>query len=138
YFLEQFKARTGADGAIYLSQKTLDLMTAGANVPGRRGPVPEVGVFAQTGEEAVMAPEMFARALTGETALDRIEVGGKPYVVWLGPLYNYNGDIIGVVRSGPPRGSVRARVEASRDTSLLLGVVIALLTVFAVWLLIAT
>lgn len=138
YFLEQFKARTGADGAIYLSQKTLDLMTAAANVPERRGPVPDVGVFAQTGEEAAMAPEMFARALTGETALGRIEVGGRPYVVWLGPLYNYNGDIVGVVRIGLPRGNVLARVEASRDTSLLLGVVIALLTVFAVWRLIAS
>lgn len=137
YFLEQFKARTGADAAIYLSQKTLDLMTASGNGHERRGTAPDVGIFAQTGEEPFMASDMFSRALKGETALDHTVVGGRPYVVSLGPLYNYSGDIVGVVRLGLPRGNVLARVEASRDTSLLLGVSIALLTVFVVWRLIA-
>jgi PAS domain S-box-containing protein len=133
YFLEQFKARTGADSAIYLSRKTTDIMTAVSIPLAQQGPLPEVTVLARTSAAIDARPDLIARALGGEAVLDRIEFGGKPYVLEVGPLYDYSGDIIGVVQINLPRGNVLETIAASRDTSLLLGTLVALLTVIAVW-----
>lgn len=133
YFLEQFKGRTGAESAIYLSQAVIRIMTASAHAPMRQGPLPDLGLLARTEEAVAASPELLSRALRGETVLERAEFAGRPFVVGLAPLYDYNGDIIGALQIDFPREEVLDRIAASRNTSLLLGGAIALLTVLAVW-----
>jgi signal transduction histidine kinase len=137
YFLEQFKARTGAESAVYLSRKTLDIMTAAVGMPSHDGPVPELGLLARTDEAVNAGAPLFARALRGESLLERIEVAGRPYVVGLAPLYDYSGEVIGVLQVDFPREDVLDRIATSRNTSLLLGISVMLLTMLAVWRLVA-
>jgi PAS domain S-box-containing protein len=137
HFLEQFKARTGAECAVFLTRRTIDIIRAPVGAPARGGPLPDLAELARTSVAAEVPPELFARALHGDTALERVEVGGSPYVVGLAPLLDYSGEVVGVVQLGLPRGNVLDRIAASRDASLLLGGAIAIVTVLAVWRLIA-
>ncbi|HZX29945.1 MAG TPA: ATP-binding protein [Rhodocyclaceae bacterium] len=133
HFLQQFKARTGAESAVYLSKPIIDLMTATPAAPKPQGPLADLVLLAKTDEAVDMAPEQLQRALKGEMIQERAEFAGKPRVISLSPLYDYNGDIIGAVQIDLPRGNVLDRIAASRNASLLLGGAIALLTVLAVW-----
>ncbi len=133
FFLEQFKARTGADAAVYLTEKANTIATLAPISFTPKPLLPHLGLIARTSLDADAAPGLFTRALQGETVIDRIMIKNRPYVIAVGPLNDYQGSIIGAIQISLPRANMVEAIAAGRNRSLIWGGLICVLVALAVW-----
>jgi methyl-accepting chemotaxis protein len=115
-FFDQIKQDTGLDVALILNNEG------------------QQSLFASTwGEQALLAPEVFQRALQGEGQMEVGELAGSPVAIYASQLNDFSGQAIGVLSLAMDRSSYisaydRAFYELLMiiGAFLLLGVLIAL------------
>jgi len=127
--LEAMKAQYGSDWQILLSQGPAEVATFEGATSETEGPLPELLFQASTLSEPYFAEtESYQQALQGESAIFHREVSGQEVSIYSAPIYDYSGNIIGVLDIIANHTAV---IE-QQNTQITISILIALLSMVVV------
>ncbi len=120
--LQQLKQGIGSDWQIYLKRDLLDIATFESGQT-QSGPTSDLVLQATTLPNPVFAGgAAYSQALNGQTFISRTSAGDRDYAIISAPLYDYSGQIVGVVESIADR----TEVLAGQTRSLSIAIVVSL------------
>ncbi len=96
--IDEMKAEYGSDWQILLSKEPAEIATFEGAAGDVEGPIPELLFQASTLETPIFAqPENYQSALVGTASIQQLEIEDQNVVILSNPLYDFSGNIIGVV-----------------------------------------
>jgi len=96
--IEELKNEFGYDLQILLSRAPAEVATFEEATGESQGPIDELLFQASTLEAPVFAPATnYQQALAGETSVEHVNTNDLEYAVFSAPLYDYSGNVIGVI-----------------------------------------
>ena len=97
-FLKGLKDQYGSDWTLLLSKEPAQIATFQPGNQAVAGPSENLLFQVSTLVEPFFAPqENYQRALAGERSIEHISVGSREYSILSGPVYDYSGQVIGVL-----------------------------------------
>ncbi len=125
-FLQHYKEHYDLDIRIYLIESSSQVTAASEDGMDKIFVDGDLWLYASTTSERLPMPADIYKLVreTGELVTSRISHVGDYYGVLNGPLYDYSGELIGIVEISSLRNDVVADIRHSRNVLLLTGLVI--------------
>ncbi len=96
--LNQVSAQFGDDWQILLLREPAEIATFSGAVGETEGPTPDFILQASTLEEPFYdKPEAYDQAKNGQSAITRLRLNDKAYIIISAPIYDYSGKVIGIL-----------------------------------------
>ncbi len=129
-FLSDYTSRYELDACIYLIQTGDEISLFEDTDKAEVMVSDDLWLYASTADERLpVPPEVYEQVReTGEVVTSRISHAGNHYGVMDGPLYDYSGELIGIVEISALRNDVVADIQRGRNEALLAGGAILLIT----------
>lgn len=124
--LELIKAKYGANMQLLLERQAAEVATFTGAVEESQGPIDDLILQASTLETPFFAPEdNYTQALEGVTTVKHFNYEGREYAVLSAPLYDFSGQVIGVVDIISDHTAIAQ--QQTRQVFTYLGILIAIL-----------
>jgi methyl-accepting chemotaxis protein len=127
-FLERYRSQYGLDVTVYLIEDD-DAGLFGSELSDKVIVGDDMWLYAATNDERLTVPTKVYDQVrqTGEPVLSWLRVGTSYYAVLDGPLWDYSGELVGIVEISALRDDVVADVEYNMRWSLVAGCAILLM-----------
>lgn len=117
--LQQLKQGIGSDWQILLKRDLLDIATFETGQT-QTGPTPDLVLQATTLDNPLYADAaVYTQSLNGQPLISRISAGDRDYAMITAPIYDFSGQIVGVVEAITDRTEVLAGQARSRNIAIL-------------------
>ena len=136
WFLRHYAEHYDLDVCIYLIEGSGHVTAVGEESAEKVTVDSDLWIYASTRDERLpMPPQVYDQVReTGEVVINRISHAGNHYGVLDGPLWDYSGELIGVVEISTLRNEVVADIQRGQNGALLAGgSILAAMLILAYW-----